>query len=76
MTARDVYRFGTFALDVGDRRLCAASDPIRLAPKAFDVLTMLVQHPGRLTRRWRGRIARSTSTPHTCSPANSSPVST
>jgi DNA-binding winged helix-turn-helix (wHTH) protein len=48
VTAREVYRFGAFTLDVGDRRLSAGSDVIRLPPKTFDILATLVQHPGRL----------------------------
>src|SRR5512138_312462 len=48
MQARDVYRFGAFTLDLGERRLSAGSDAIRLSPKAFDVLAALVQHCGRL----------------------------
>lgn len=51
MTARDVYAFGTFTLDVGERRLTAGGDAIRLSPKALDVLAVLVQSPGRLTTK-------------------------
>lgn len=48
MKAGEVYRFGSFTLDLGERRLSAGSDTIRLSPKAFDVLTAFVQHHGRL----------------------------
>jgi len=48
MNARNVYRFGSFTLDLGERRLSAGSDTIRLSPKAFDVLATFVQHQGRL----------------------------
>jgi DNA-binding winged helix-turn-helix (wHTH) protein len=48
MRARDVYRFGAFTLDLGERRLSAGNDTIRLSPKAFDVLVAFVQHHGRL----------------------------
>lgn len=48
MTAREVYRFGAFILDVGERRLAAGSEVIRLPPKAFDVLVTLVRRPSHL----------------------------
>jgi DNA-binding winged helix-turn-helix (wHTH) protein len=50
VTAREVYRFGAFTLDIGERRLSAASD-VRLSPKTFDVLAALVQHRGRLVTK-------------------------
>jgi DNA-binding winged helix-turn-helix (wHTH) protein len=50
MDSRGVFRFGAFTLDVGERRLSASGGPIRLSPKAFDVLAALVQHRGRLMK--------------------------
>ena len=48
MGDRERFRFGEFTLDVQERRLQRGADPVRLAPKAFDVLVSLVRHPGRL----------------------------
>ena len=48
MTGDDAYRFGAFTLIVGERRLIADGESVRLSPKAFDLLTALVQDPGRL----------------------------
>jgi DNA-binding winged helix-turn-helix (wHTH) protein len=48
MIGSDVYRFGAFTLALGDRRLSAHTDTVRLPPKTFDVLAILVQHPGRI----------------------------
>jgi len=36
-------RFGAFTLDVEVRQLTRAGEPLHLSPKAFDVLTMLVE---------------------------------
>ena len=49
MTLRsDVYRFGAFTLAVGERRLSCDTETVRLPPKAFDLLAVLVQQPGHL----------------------------
>ena len=45
---REVYEFGGFTLDVGERRLSNAEGAIALAPKAFDLLVALVRRPGHL----------------------------
>ena len=48
MATREIYRFGDFTLDVRERRLTSGPDLVRLSPKAFDVLSVLVQQPGHL----------------------------
>jgi len=45
------WRFGPFLLDEGERRLTAGGEPRPLAPKAFDLLVLLVERHGRLARR-------------------------
>ena len=42
------YEFGPFRLDKAERRLLRAGEPVQLTPKAFDILLLLVQNPGRL----------------------------
>jgi DNA-binding winged helix-turn-helix (wHTH) protein/tetratricopeptide (TPR) repeat protein len=51
MTDRELYRFGEFSLDVQDRRLSRGSSTVPLAPKAHDLLVMLVRRAGRLVTR-------------------------
>jgi DNA-binding winged helix-turn-helix (wHTH) protein len=51
MASREIYRFGTFTLDVRERRLTSGAEAIRLSPKAFAVLAALVQQPGRLVTK-------------------------
>ena len=51
MAPRETYRFGDFTLDVRERRLTSGPDVVRLSPKAFDVLSALVQQPGRLVTK-------------------------
>jgi DNA-binding winged helix-turn-helix (wHTH) protein/Tfp pilus assembly protein PilF len=48
MATREVYQFREFTLDVGERRLARGEVPVRLPPKAQDLLVMLVRRPGRL----------------------------
>jgi len=48
MSNREVFRFGEFTLDVGERRLLRGGESIRLAPKAHDLLVALVRQRGRL----------------------------
>src|SRR5712672_3482552 len=45
------YRFGQFVLDPRRRTLSRADSPVFLTPKAFDVLTFLVQNPNRLVTK-------------------------
>src|SRR5256885_3426980 len=48
MASREVFHFDEFALDVGERRLLRGTETVRLSPKAYDVLVVLVRQPGRL----------------------------
>lgn len=45
---RRMYRFGSFSLDVAERQLFERDTPIRLTPKAFDVLAFLLANGGHL----------------------------
>ena len=56
-----LYEFGPFVLNVADRLLSKNGSPISLAPKAFDVLVVLVEKSGSLVskedlieRVWQG----------------------
>ena len=52
MAADERYAFAGCALDVPERRLSRAGQPIALAPKAYDLLVLLVRRGGRvLTKR-------------------------
>src|SRR2546423_1480504 len=51
MGGREVYEFGEFTLDVGERRLTRNGRPIGLPPKAYDVLVVLLRNGGRLVRK-------------------------
>ena len=44
----DIYEFGQFRIDPHDRTLLRDEKPIALAPKSFDVLSVLVRNSGRL----------------------------
>jgi DNA-binding winged helix-turn-helix (wHTH) protein/Tol biopolymer transport system component len=46
--SKRVYSFGGFRLDAQERLLIHHGKPVPLAPKAFDVLLLLVQNAGRL----------------------------
>lgn len=50
MVARDrhLYEFGPFVLNAGERILLKGSSPVPLAPKAFEMLVVLIQNSGRL----------------------------
>jgi DNA-binding winged helix-turn-helix (wHTH) protein/tetratricopeptide (TPR) repeat protein len=47
----EVYEFGPYALDVGERRLLNAGHMVPLAPKAHDVLVALVRRAGTLVTK-------------------------
>jgi hypothetical protein len=47
----EVYEFGPYALDVGERRLWNAGQVVPLAPKAHDVLVALVRRAGTLVTK-------------------------
>ena len=49
--AREVYEFGPYLLDVGERRLWNAGQIVPLAPKAHDVLVALVRRAGTLVTK-------------------------
>jgi len=47
-STRQIYEFGAFRLDSGERILLRGGEPIALTPKVFDTLVLLVQNAGRL----------------------------
>jgi DNA-binding winged helix-turn-helix (wHTH) protein/tetratricopeptide (TPR) repeat protein len=47
----EIYEFGPYSLDVGERRLCDAGQVVPLAPRAFDVLVALVRRAGTLVSK-------------------------
>jgi DNA-binding winged helix-turn-helix (wHTH) protein/alpha-beta hydrolase superfamily lysophospholipase len=58
-----VYRFGPFELDLVGGRLTRDGQEVRLRPKAFEVLQLLVENPARLVAKdelldavWQGRF--------------------
>src|ERR1700694_4318462 len=51
MASREGFHFGEFALDVGERRLLRGTETVRLSPKAYDVLVVLVRQSGRLVTK-------------------------
>ena len=46
-----IYEFGSFVLDVEDRRLLLRGHPVALRGKAFDTLCVLVENHGRLVAK-------------------------
>src|SRR5215831_17017842 len=51
MASREVFHFDEFTLDVQERRLLRGAEAVRLSPKAYDVLVVLVQQRGRLVTK-------------------------
>ena len=51
MAPREVFHFGEFTLEAGERRLTQGRDVIRLSPKAHDVLVLLLHHAGSLVTK-------------------------
>jgi DNA-binding winged helix-turn-helix (wHTH) protein/tetratricopeptide (TPR) repeat protein len=51
MGSREVFHFGEFTLETAERRLTQGRKVIRLAPKAHDVLVLLVRQAGRLVTK-------------------------
>jgi DNA-binding winged helix-turn-helix (wHTH) protein len=49
--APEVFHFGDFTVDVGERQLLRGASVIRLSPKAFDVLVVLVRQPRHLVTK-------------------------
>ncbi len=48
---KGTYEFGEFRLDTVERSLASAGRPVSLAPKALDVLIVLVENRGRIVER-------------------------
>lgn len=46
-----VYEFGSFRLEVNQQRLLRAGKPVRLAPKEFETLRLLVERHGHLVTK-------------------------
>jgi len=53
LVTNHVYYFGSFCLDPAERQLLRNGEPIRLTPKAFDVLLALIQNQGCLVTKER-----------------------
>jgi DNA-binding winged helix-turn-helix (wHTH) protein len=51
MLGRECYQFGKFLLEVAERRLFRAGQPIQLAPKTHDVLVALLRRAGGLVTK-------------------------
>jgi DNA-binding winged helix-turn-helix (wHTH) protein len=51
MRGCESYQFGEFLLEVAERRLFRAGQPIQLAPKTHDVLVALLRRAGGLVRK-------------------------
>ena len=47
----ELYEFGPFRLDPGERKLLRENEVISLTPKAFDVLVLLVRNSGHLLEK-------------------------
>lgn len=48
---QDIYEFGPFRLDVGERLLLRDGHPVRLRSKVFETLSVLVEHSGHLLEK-------------------------
>ncbi|HMX28808.1 MAG TPA: winged helix-turn-helix domain-containing protein, partial [Blastocatellia bacterium] len=46
-----IYEFGGFRLEVAERRLLRAGEAVKLAPKEFDLLVLLVEQAGRALKK-------------------------
>src|ERR1022692_3985692 len=51
MERPETYTFGVFTLEISERRLSNAGNAVPLAPKAYDLLTVLVRNAGRLVAK-------------------------
>jgi len=51
LTGNSLYRFDDFELDVTKRTFARQGQRVTLSPKAFEVLTFLVAHPGRVVTK-------------------------
>jgi DNA-binding winged helix-turn-helix (wHTH) protein/Tfp pilus assembly protein PilF len=66
------YRFASFVLNVGERRLLRNGEAVALTPKVFDTLVYLVERHGHLVRKdevieaiWGGSFVEEGSLPRT-----------
>ena len=48
-----VYYFGSFCVNQAERQLLRDGEPVHLAPKAFDLLLVLIRNKGRLVTKER-----------------------
>src|SRR4026208_2143416 len=55
---KNSYQFKTFLLNVSERQLLDSGNPVRLTPKAFDLLVYLVRRAGHLVGKEELRLAR------------------
>ncbi len=51
MSSHGLFEFGDFRLEVAERQLLRHEKPLSLTPKAFDVLSVLVQNAGSMVTR-------------------------
>ncbi len=51
LTIKHLYQFGEFRLDTKEKILMGGDEPIELTPKAFELLTLLVESHGRLLKK-------------------------
>ena len=51
--ANEVFEFGDFTLDPADRLLLLRGRPLRLTPKTFELLVVLIRHRGSLMTKDR-----------------------
>ena len=47
----DLIRIGAFEVCAGDRRMCADGKPVEIGARAFDLLLVLAENPGRLVTK-------------------------
>ena len=50
-TGKHLYEFGDFRLDITERLFFRGEAPVRLPPKVFDTLRILVENSGRLLEK-------------------------
>jgi TolB-like protein/DNA-binding winged helix-turn-helix (wHTH) protein/Flp pilus assembly protein TadD len=51
LSTQQIYEFGDFRIDPGERLLLRAGTAVPLAPKAFETLLALVEHSGHLVKK-------------------------
>jgi DNA-binding winged helix-turn-helix (wHTH) protein len=67
LQTRQIYEFGAFRIDAGEGLLTRQGEVIPLAPKAFDILVVLIEGGGHvvskeelMTRVWPGSFVEET----------------